>query len=296
MKYAECKRCGKWSPRLSFIGNVAAAVFKFIMGVFTGSKGLVADAVHSVADATSSLFILIALKISGKPSDKSHPYGHGKVEYLSTLFAGLFIFICAAMIFLDALHSFKSGTHNIPSNAAIVATIICLIYSFILSSSTHCAGTMLNSPALLADSEESKTDSLASLAVLLGLIGTKLGFIYSDTIAALLVSLLVFHISVEMLFKGINGIMDVAVNGSILEEIKELCLDISGVEGIRALRSRSMGRKCNVDIDLDILRSKTVLEADQISEQVKRTIKEKMERVDFVFVKAFPVGQWRLWN
>ncbi len=296
MKYIECKRCGKWSPRIALIGNVAVAVFKFVVGVVAGSKGLVADSVHSVADATSSLFILIALKVSGKPKDKSHPYGHGKIEYLSTITASIFILSCAAMIFLDALHSLKSGTHNIPGNVAIVATVLCLVYSLLLSHSTHCAGTMMNSPALLADSAESKADSLASLAVLLGLIGTKVGFVYADTIAALLVSFLVFYISVVMLLKGINGMMDVAVDGSVLEEIKELCLNINGVEGIRALRSRSMGQKCNVDIDLEILRSRTVLEADQLSEQVKRTIREKMASVDYIFVKTFPVGKWRLWT
>ncbi|MBC8412307.1 cation diffusion facilitator family transporter, partial [bacterium] len=107
MQYAECESCCKWSPRLAFIGNVVVSIFKFVVGILTGSKGLVADALHSVADAISSLCILVALQISDKPKDKNHPFGHGKVEYVSTLMASVFIFVCASTILFDAMHSFR---------------------------------------------------------------------------------------------------------------------------------------------------------------------------------------------
>jgi len=296
MKYIECERCGKWSPRIAFIGNVSISIFKFIVGMLTGSKGLVADSIHSAADAVSSFFILIALKISGKPRDEGHPFGHGKVEYISPILASVFIFICATMIFLDALHSFKTGPSNIPDNPAILATLLCLLYSYFMYSSTKCAGTQLNSPALLADAAESKADTLASVAVLLGLIGSKLGFLYADTIAATVVAILVFRISVEMFFKGVNGLIDVSMDKEFLEEIKKLCCDIKGVEGVRNLRSRCMGQKCLVDIDIDISKKKTVLEAHQVSEQIKRTIRESIEGIADVHVKAFPVDKWKLWD
>ncbi len=296
MKYDDCKVCGTWSPRFAFIGNVAVAFFKFIVGITSGSKGLVADALHSVADAISSLFILIALKISGKPKDKNHPFGHGKVEYISTLFASIFIFFCATTIFLDALHSFKMGTHKMPGNAAIIATILCLGYSYMMYTSNTCAGTQLNSPALLADAAESKADSLASVAVLMGLIGTKLGFIYSDTIAAVVVALLVFHISIEMFFRGVNGLIDVSMDKDSLDNIRNLCLDIQGIEGVRSLRSRSLGPQSSVDIDLDISQSRTILETYKLTEKVKQAIRDKFETVDQIYVRTHPVRRWRLWE
>jgi cation diffusion facilitator family transporter len=296
MKYSDCEICGKWSPRLAFIGNVAASIFKFVVGMTTGSKGLVADSVHSVADAMSSLFILIALRISGKPKDKNHPFGHGKVEYISTIFASLFIFVCATTIFLDALNSFKNGTHEVPGNAAILATILCLFYSFLMYNSNKCSGTQLNSPALLADAAECKADSLASVAVLLGLVGAKLGFIYSDTIAAGAVSLLVFHISVEMFLQGTNGLIDVSIDKNVLDRIKELCLNTKGIEGVRSMRSRSMGPKNKVDIALDISKTKTVLEAHQLTEKLKEKIAETIDDIDDVFIRTYPIHSWRPWK
>ncbi|MBF0564235.1 MAG: cation transporter [Nitrospirae bacterium] len=296
MKYPECQRCGRLSPRLSLAGNLTISMFKFIIGGLTGSKGLIADGVHSIADAVSSFFVLIALKISGKPKDESHPFGHGKVEYISTVSASLFIFICAAAILLDALHSFKTGNHKIPGSAALLATIISLIYSWLMYSSNTCAGTQLNSPAMLADAAESKADSLTSVAVLLGILGAKLGCIYADTIAALVVAIFVFHISMGMFLAGVHGLIDISINKDTLEDIRGLCMSIKGVEGVRSIRSRCMGQTCQVDVDIDVLKSKTILETHTLTEQVKNVVLARINGIDSVFVSTFPVNKWRLWN
>ena len=292
MKYNECAKCGVWSPRLSLIGNLLMAFFKFAVGIASGSKGLVADSIHSAADALSSLLILITLNISNKPKDSKHPFGLGKVEYLSTLFASIVLFAGAAMIFIDTLHSFRAGgLHSVPENAAIAATVLSLFFSFVMYSSNKCAGAQLKSPALQADSSESLADCVSSGAVLIGLIGSKLGYAYADTAAAAVVSLLIFHISIEMFFKAINGLIDVSADKEVIEEIKKHCLEIKGVEGIREVRSRKLGRKSWVDITIDVLNDQTVCRAHEIAANVKRAIMENISGIDDVFVKIDPVGR-----
>lgn len=293
MQYAECESCGKWSPRLAFIGNVVVSIFKFVVGILTGSKGLVADALHSVADAISSLCILVALQISDKPKDKNHPFGHGKVEYVSTLMASVFIFVCASTILFDAMHSFRYGTHEVPGNIAIVATILCLFYSFLMYTSNKCAGTQLNSPALLADASESKADAFASVAVLLGLIGTKMGFIYADTIAAVAVALLVFHISVEMFLQGVNGLIDVSLDKNILDDIRELCIGVPGIEGVRSVKSRCLGKKSDLDLELEIVKTLSVADVHKLTEKIKIQISENISGLDNIFIRVHPVQKWR---
>ncbi|KJR43883.1 magnetosome protein MamB-1 [Candidatus Magnetoovum chiemensis] len=295
MRYPECDICGKWSPRLAFIGNLTISLFKFFVGLLSGSKGLVADAVHSVADAVSSLFILIALKIAKKPKDDSHPFGHGKVEYISTISASIFIFVCATTIFLDALHSFKTKTQMMPDNSAILATIIALIYSYVQYSSNKCAAIHLNSPALLADASESKADAITSLAVLAGLVGTKVGLGYADTVAALIVSLFVFHISIEMFLKGVNGLIDVSMDRETIDTIIEICKRLDGVEDVRKIRSRSMGQKWLIDIHIDVNKKLTVLDVHKITNKLRTIIIDKIENVEDVFVKPVPVHKWRMW-
>ncbi len=291
MQYEECIRCAKWAPRISVVGNALVGIFKFVVGMLAGSKGLVADSLHSAADAVSSLFILISLKISGKPRDENHPYGHGKVEYISSLIASLFLFCGATAIFLDALHSFGSGAaREVPDDAAIAATIISLVYSYLMYTSNKCTGTQMESPALLADAAESKADSAASLAVLAGLIGSKMGFVHADTIAALVVSVLVFHMSVEIFLVGVHGLVDVAVDEELVEEIVNVSRAVEGVKGVSDIKTRRMGQKNSVEICIEVANKKSVLEAHGIAGNVKAAIEDRIGNVESVFVRTVPEG------
>lgn len=289
MKYTECLKCGQTSPRWSFFGNTLAALFKVIVGTLTGSKGLVADGVHSAADAMSSLFILVALKVADKPHDDKHPYGYGKIEYFSTICASLFLFAGAGSIFVDALKTFKEGVHDMPGNAALLATVISLCFSYLMYISNTCAGTQLSSPAMLADANESKADSITSVAVLLGLIGAKLGYPNADTIAAVIVSLFIFNMSVEMFLQGINGLIDMAADPDVMEEVVAATLKIEGVSGVRSIKSRRMGQKSWVDLEIAVSEKMSVLEVHGITEKVREAIMTGVDGVSGISVATYPV-------
>lgn len=289
MKYSDCQKCGQTSPRWSFFGNTLAALFKVMIGTLTGSKGLVADGVHSAADAMSSLFILVALKVADKPHDDKHPYGYGKIEYISTLCASAFLFVGAGSIFLDALKTFKQGVHEMPGNAALLATVISLCFSYLMYASNMCAGTQLCSPAMLADANESKADSITSIAVLLGLIGAKLGYPNADTIAAVIVSLFILNMSVEMFLQGINGLIDMSVDPEIIEKIVAASLKIDGVIGVKSIKSRQMGQKNWVDVEVAISKKKTVLEVHKITNKVCEAIMGDVDGISGVSVATYPI-------
>jgi cation diffusion facilitator family transporter len=271
-------------------------VFKFIVGVLAGSKGLIADSVHSIADAVSSFFVLVALQYADKPKDKRRPFGYGKVEYVSTIFASLFIFICAVIVLINALESIKSGVSKIPGNAAIVATLLSLLFSWIMYSSNTCAGTQLNSPAMLADAAESKADSLTSVAVLLGLIGTKMGFRSADNLAAIVVAIFIFHIGMEMFLSGVHGLIDVAMDQESLDRIRKICMSISGVDGVKSIRTRRMGQKSQVDIDIEVLQSKTVMETHEIATRLKTAVKNNVEGIADIIVRTIPIQKMSLFR
>ena len=289
MKYAECTRCGKLSPRMSFVGNILAAGFKITVGTLTGSKGLVADGVHSIADAFSSGFILLALMIAKKPQDEAHPYGYGKVEYLSTLFAATFLFICASLILQDTLQAFTHGIHETPLDASLLATGVCLFFSYLMYRSNVCAGTQLGSPAIMADAYESRADSFSAAAVLMGLIGTKLGFIYADAIAAAVVACLIYRMSLEMFSNGIHGLIDSSAEKKIIDQAVKVSLGVEGVEGVRSIHTRCMGQKNWIDLIIDVSERKSILEIHMIGERVKEAIREKIEQVGGIPVNCFPV-------
>ena len=289
MKYAECLKCGQTSPRWSFLGNTLAALFKVLIGSLTGSKGLVADGVHSAADAMSSLFILIALKVADKPHDDKHPYGYGKIEYISTLCASAFLFVGAGSIFIDALKTFKQGVHDMPGNAALLATVISLGFSYLMYVSNRCAGTQLSSPALLADANESKADSITSVAVLLGLIGAKLGYTNADTVAAIIVSLFIFNMSIEMFLQGINGLIDMAADPEVIAEIINVSMTVEGVVEVKSIKSRQMGQKNWVDLEIGVSKKLSIHEVHEITGNVRTTIMRGIDGVSGISVSTYPV-------
>jgi len=289
MKYAECERCGKLSPRMSLFGNILAAIFKISVGLMTGSKGLVADGVHSVADSFASAFILLSLMIANKPYDEGHPYGYGKVEYISTLLAATLLFVGASVIMVDDVLAFINGIHETPRNAALLATLVCFVYSYTLYRSNICAGTQIGSPAIIADAYESRADSFTAGAVFVGLIGTKLGFIYADAIAAAIVALLVYHMSMEMFLQGIHGLIDSSPDKGIIDRVAKTSLAVEGVEGVRSIHARRMGQKNWIDLIIDVSGKKTILETHIIAENVKKAILEKIEKIGGISVNCFPV-------
>jgi cation diffusion facilitator family transporter len=296
MKYAECTRCGELSPKMSLIGNILAAIFKISVGMMTGSKGLVADGVHSIADAFASAFILMSLMIAKKPRDASHPYGHGKVEYISTLLAATFLFIGASLIMVDDVLAFVHGIHETPLNAALLATLVCLFYSFMLYRSNICAGTQMGSPAIMADAYESRADSFSAGAVLVGLIGTKLGFIYADAIAAGVVALLIYHMSMEMFLQGIHGLIDSSPDKGIIDRTVQTSLAVEGVEGVRSINARRMGQKNWIDLVIEVSEQKTIMETHRIGENVKKAVLGKNEKIGGISVNCFPVKKTMFGN
>jgi cation diffusion facilitator family transporter len=274
---------------MSLVGNIFAAIFKLSVGMLTGSKGLVADGVHSIADSFASSFILLALMIAKKPRDEAHPYGYGKVEYLSTLLAATFLFVCASLILLDTLKAITHGIHETPMDASLLATLVCLFFSYLMYRSNICAGTQLGSPAIMADAYESRADSFSAAAVLIGLIGTKLGFIYADAIAAAFVACLIYHMSMEMFFKGIHGLIDSSAERGIIDRAVKTSLTVEGVEGVRSINTRRMGQKNWIDLIIEVSEKKSVLEIHMIGEKVKKTIMERIEQVGGITVNCFPV-------
>ncbi len=214
---------------------------------------------------------------------------YGKIEYISTLCASIFLFVGAGSIFIDALKTFRQGVHDMPGNAALLATVISLCFSYLMYDSNKCAGTQLSSPAMLADANESKADSITSIAVLLGLIGAKLGYPNADTVAAVIVSLFIFNMSVEMFLQGINGLIDMSVDPEIMAEIITVSKNIEGVMGIKSVKSRQMGQKNWIDLEIAISKKKSMTEVHEITQIVRAAIMNAVDGISGITVATYPM-------
>ena len=154
------------------------------VGYATGSKGLVADGMHSASDVLATVMVIISLGIARRKADDSHPWGHGKVEFAGALLVYCILFILAVFLLQDAVWAIAEGTTRPPELVSAVAACASILANYILSGYGFCAGRQLNSPAMVANAQENRADLLSSVAVVFGIVGANLGFVMLDAVAA----------------------------------------------------------------------------------------------------------------
>jgi cation diffusion facilitator family transporter len=266
------------------LSSVAAAVgltaFKIVVGVLTGSLGILAEAAHSALDLIAALVTLFAVRISGRPADKEHPYGHGKVENLSALFETLLLLITAVWIIYEAVQRlfFKNVEVEL-SIWAFVVMGVSIGIDFTRSRVLYAAARKHNSQALEADALHFSTDIWSSSVVILGLVclwvGRKiptLAFLdKADSVAAIIVAIIVIYVSVEMGVRTIKGLLDTAPSG-LSEKIQAVVGDLPGVENCHAVRLRYSGPRLYVDAHILVNRGWTLSDVHELTEKIESEV------------------------
>ena len=179
-------------PELVALGSVGVGVAlvlaKLVVGVLTGSLGILSEAAHSFLDLAASAFTLVAVRTARKPADTEHPYGHGRTENLAAFAEGLLLLTTAAFIAFEAARRLLEGGSVVnPASYAFALLIAALVIEAGRAAVLRRVGRFASSEALLADATNRLSDVLATLGVLAGLIGVRLGLSWADSVAALLV-------------------------------------------------------------------------------------------------------------
>lgn len=292
----------KWVVALSSVLAASGlTALKIIVGFTTGSLGILAESAHSGLDLIAGLMTLFAVRISDRPADHSHHYGHGKVENLSALFETLLLLGTCAWILYEAIH--RLTTHEIHIEVNIWAFLvmgISIIIDFSRSRALYRVAHRFKSQALEADALHFSTDIWSSAVVILGLtcvlISRKapgLSFLHhADSIAAIGVVLIVFYISGKLAVRTVQALLDVAPQGlqkKIIDEVEAL----PGIRDCHDVRIRYSGAQPFVDVHVFVDGSQTLTEAHQLTEQVEQAIQKVIPKAD-VLVHPEPEPQKRL--
>ncbi|MEO5377860.1 MAG: cation diffusion facilitator family transporter [Magnetococcus sp. DMHC-6] len=242
--------------------NTFLTLFKGILGVISGSAALVADAFHSAADVLATYVTMVSVKISHKPADNLHPYGHGKVQYFSTMITGLILFIGAVFIFVGAVKAIISGYFEAPNTIALLGAIVSIVINEGMFRYQTCVGTEHKSPAILANAWDNRSDAIASSAVLFGIAMALFGYPIADSLAALVVSLIIMKIGWELIVEAVHGLIDVSADMNILKELYEVIRATSGVLEISFLRARVIGDGLHIETHLQVDANMKIYEGD----------------------------------
>jgi cation diffusion facilitator family transporter len=286
-----CFSCGSRAPQVSTLLNFLLAIFLAFVGFVSGSKAVLGNSLYALKDFVTSLVVVIGIKVSEKPADDSHPYGHGKIEFVAMLFIGVAIFIASLFLFV---HSVKdvwaafNGQVQVPSLVALLAGCISVIANYKLYKYLHCVGIMRNSPAILATAKHHHSDTLSSLFVVLAIIGANLGLLFLDPLVAVIETLDLMRLSYGMLKDSLNGVLDGSSDPSIKYNVEEIAQRVPGVRRVSNIGVRQLGQDRWIDITVKVDHDKPAKEGYIIGLHVKESIVKALENIANVSVSIEP--------
>src|ERR1700674_2790790 len=252
-----------------FIG-VALVVGKVVVGLLTGSLGILSEAVHSTRPVMPSAFALAAVPTARKPADSEHPYGHGRAENVAAFAEGVLLLITAAGIAFEALRRLAIGGRVVnPAGYAFALLIATLIIEAGRAGILRGVGRVADSEALQADATNRLADVLATIGVLAGLVGVRMGFVWADSVAALLVAGIIARAAALVAWRSGDILIDRAPAGAE-KQLRAVIQAVPGVREVRSVRVRRSGRKLLGDASIATARMLSLEAAGALVDEVKQ--------------------------
>lgn len=278
------------------IVNFILLIFKFVAGVLGHSSAMVADAIHSLSDFATDIIVLFFVRISSKPADTTHKYGHGKFETLATAFIGFALLAVGIGILIE-------GTKNIvavvrgevlqaPGVIALLAAAVSIISKEILYQYTVYKGRKINSQAVVANAWHHRSDAFSSIGTLVGIAGAMfLGEKWRvlDPVAAVIVSVFILKVAIDILRNSLEELMEHSLPDAEEEEIKQIILSTNGVESPHHLRTRRIGNRVAIEVHIRMNGDMTLTKAHQITTEVEQQLKLRFGENTHIGIHTEPI-------
>ncbi|MCI8341900.1 MAG: cation transporter [Firmicutes bacterium] len=286
------------ATRVEIIGivtNLALFVFKLIAGILGKSGAMISDAIHTASDVFADLIAILGLQMSKKEEDSSHPYGHEKIECLFTLVLGVVLLTVGISVGYSAVTgiidylSGNAGAIAQPGIIAIVAALVSIgskeaLFQYVIQRSKK-----LNSPTLKATAWHHRSDSLSSIGALIGIVGARFGITILDSVASLIICIIVVKIGIEVLVASINNLIDASADKEFVKKANEICVGFPGVEELITLKTRQFGHKIYVEATIGCRNDMTLEEGHDVAENLHDKLEAELNNVKHAFIHVDPV-------
>jgi cation diffusion facilitator family transporter len=265
---------------LSLLASGGLAIAKFAAALLSGSLGLLSEAFHSLMDFFATALTLLAVRVSGKPADDDHHYGHAKAESLVALLEAAMLGGVTLWVAYEAIMRLWQGGHEIELSWWLFAIVVAsIIIDFNRARALRHTAEKTSSDALAADALHFTADMWSSFAVLIGLTLVWFGFGYADSLAALIVAGFVAHAAWNLGKSTLDTLLDAAPAG-VSTEIRNLAEKTDGVLAVRQLRVRPAGPELYVDLMVDVARSTPVARLEALRQHLEQVIAGKYNNAD----------------
>lgn len=285
--------------RITLIGtavNALSIVLKLVAGVFGRSSAMIADAVHSLSDFVTDLIVLVFVRVAGKPSDKSHDYGHGKFETMATMLIGLMLIFAGIGLMYNGIQRIMLSIEGVgiprPTYLALSVAVISILSKEWLYRVTARKGHELNSHAVVANAWHHRSDAVSSIGTLIGVAGAMfLGprWHILDPVAAVVVSMFIVKSGYDITRPCFGELLDESLPEAQEKEIVRIAMSVSGVRAIGDMRTRRIGNNIAVDICTKMDGGITLSQAHSIASAVEKALHDTFGRNSIISVHMEPV-------
>lgn len=267
-------RKGERGAWVSISAYLLLSAFKLSSGFYFASSALLADGFNNLTDIVASVAVLIGLKISQKPPDSDHAYGHFRAETIAALVASFIMAMVGVQVIIDAARSLAAGEHSQPDARSAAIALVCAVAMGGVYWYNRRLAKQINNHALMAAAKDNLSDALVSVGAAVGIIGAQFGLPWLDVVAAFVVGLLICKTAWDIFRESTHNLTD-GFNEKELGDLRSTIARTNGVEGIKDLKARVHGNHVLVDVVIEVDPQLTVIESHQISDRVE----DRMRRV-----------------
>jgi len=275
---------------IALVGNAVLAVSKIVVGILSSSGAMIGDGMDSSTDVLVSIITLIIVRIISKPADKRHPWGHRRVESITTAFLSFIIFFAGAQLIINSISNLVSGTHTAtPTIAAIVVTIFSIVGNLLLAYSQFVLGKRADSAIIKANAKNMASDVLISVGVLIGFIINALtGIAHADSIIAMLIGGWIIKTAIGIFTDANIELMDGNKNLKSYHVIVDAVNSVEGACNPHRARMRCVSGFWDVSFDINVDPKYSISEAHAIASQVEKELKARLENVYDIMIHVEP--------
>ena len=280
---------GRKASTIAITGNIFLTIFNFVVGTFSGSNALIAESAHTLSDVLTSLIAFIGFKIGMKPADEDHQYGHGRAEPLVGLLIVIFLIFVAYEILSGVYIKLSSGNPLVaPDMIAAGMAIVGIVTNIVLTKYLLSIGEKIRSPAIIADGHHQKVDIFSCVAILVGVIGSQLGYTFLDPLVAILIAMIVIKTAIQIGVDNVNTLMGKLPSKEIIKEIENASMEVLGVKGIHGIKIDPMGPYCSAVLHIELRGDLKLKDAHIIAHNVESEILNNVSLIKMVTVHVCP--------
>jgi cation diffusion facilitator family transporter len=263
---------------LGALVNAILAVVKMAIGVAVGSLAMLADGVHSLSDLATDAAVLVGSHFGAKEPDRSHPYGHGRIETFSAIVVALVLIVVGGAMIYQATISIARNEVATPHWGILAGALLSIVAKEWLYRITRKVAVRLHSAAAYANAWHHRSDAFSSVAVLLGFVVMEAGFRHGDQLAAIAVGLMVIVVGVKIIAASLMELTEGAVDPETTEHIKQVIDATPAIRQWHRLRTRTVGREVFLDVHILVDPQLNIAAAHEISENLEKAMDEQISR------------------